>query len=78
MGKQTDSEPGSQTPTPDQSVDFEKVMSRHFQYQEYLENFKYRPPLTGCTGPMSFGEWDQYMNIVEPLLNPSKPPTKPE
>jgi hypothetical protein len=37
-------------------------------YQEYLENFKDRPRLTGCSGPMTQEEFvNVQTKIVEPL-----------
>jgi hypothetical protein len=78
MGKQKDGEPNNQALLPDQWGDFNKTLMRHVGYHEYLDNFEDRPPLAGCTGPISFDEWNEFMNAMEPLLNPSKPPTKPE
>lgn len=49
-----------------------KNFGLHLDYEEYLEQFKNRPPLTGCTGPMSFGEWKDSHETLESLKNLSK------
>lgn len=40
----------------------------NLEYQEYLKNYRHRPPLTGCTGPMTQQEFADFQTkVVEPL-----------
>ncbi|AKM83183.1 hypothetical protein A2422_00505 [Candidatus Woesebacteria bacterium RIFOXYC1_FULL_31_51] len=57
--------------------DFNALIQSRVDYQEYLDNFENRPPLTECTGPMSFDEWTDHQNafnaIIKAINNFSNP-----